>query len=167
MRGDVVDSYAQKFLESLHRFDLALLTSVCTAAIAKVDRGWEDFYGETTEEVVIFRAPVPVDVALKALPPPERKRIAEAVASGVTTDRAHEDIQIESTKANAEGAVALLADLIVQRETMISVATGGDRIQDVNDYYIAREAHIREAMPSGIHYENPYRPLALVSTLEG
>lgn len=154
-----MEDYAQKFLESLHRFDLALLTSVCTAAVVEVDREWEDFFGNTTEEVIVLRAPAPVDAALKALPSAERKRIAEAVASGVATNRAHEDIQVESTGSTAEGAVVLLAELIIQREEMISVATGGHRIQDVNDYYVAREARIREALPTGIPYENPHGDL--------
>jgi hypothetical protein len=154
-----MENYAQKFLESLHRFDLALLTSVCACAIEEVDRGWGDFFGNRTEEVVTLRAPPPVDAALRVLPPADKKRIAEAVASGVTTRSAHEDIRIETLGGPVTGAISLLGELICQREAMISVATGGDRIQDVNDYYIAREARIREGLPAGVSYENPHADL--------
>ncbi|WP_431267890.1 hypothetical protein [Dankookia sp. P2] len=42
---------------------------------------------------------------------------------------------------------------------MISVATGGERIQDTNDYYVAREARIRDALPSEVQYVNPHADL--------
>lgn len=154
-----MESYAQKFLESLHRFDLALLTSVCSCAVEEVNRGGEEYFGNWTEEVVILRAPPPVDLALKLLPAADRKRIAEAVASNVATKSAHEDIGVITVGAPVSGAVSLLAELICQREEMISVATGGHRIQDVNDYYIAREGRIREALPSDAGYENPHSDL--------
>ena len=38
---------------------------------------------------------------------------------------------------------------------MIDVATGGARIQDVDDYYRAREVRIRQGIPEGVTYENP------------
>lgn len=154
-----MENYAAKFLESLHRLDLALLTSVCTSALVEVDRGWEDFYGKRTEEVIVVRAPPPVDAALRALPSPERKRIAEAIASGVKTNGPDEDISVETLGSPIGGAVALLAELICQREEMISVATGGHRIQDVNDYYIAREARIKDSLPTGTAYDNPHADL--------
>ena len=42
---------------------------------------------------------------------------------------------------------------------MISVATGGDRIQSVNDYYIARAARIRVTIPAEVPYDNPHADL--------
>ena len=42
---------------------------------------------------------------------------------------------------------------------MISVATGGHRIQEVDDYYRAREARIRQALPESIEYANPHPDL--------
>lgn len=42
---------------------------------------------------------------------------------------------------------------------MIDVATGGARIQEVNDYYRAREARIRRTLPNGITYNNPHSDL--------
>jgi hypothetical protein len=42
---------------------------------------------------------------------------------------------------------------------MISVATGEERIQDVDDYYRAREVRIRQALPDNVSYENPHKDL--------
>lgn len=42
---------------------------------------------------------------------------------------------------------------------MIDVATGGQRIQEVNDHYRAREVRIRERMPADVQYENPHEDL--------
>jgi hypothetical protein len=89
------------------------------------------------EQTDILRAPPPVDAARRILPSQDRKRIAEAVASGVTTRISLEDFSVETRGAPVSGASALLAELICQWEEMISVATGGRRIQDVSDYYIA------------------------------
>lgn len=150
---------ARKFLESLHRFDLSMLLGPCETEILKmaVSNDWLD---DIFEEVVVVRAPVPIDDALNALPQADRKRIAEAVASKLPTTKSHDDLRIESLPGPAsEGAVALLAELLIHRGMMVSVATGGDRIQDVNDYYIAREARIRERLPPDVAYDNPHGDL--------
>ena len=153
---------ARKFLESLHRFELALLLDQCSIAVTTVKEGRmidNDWYPNVREEVVIVYAPSPIDDALEALPPEDRKRIAEAVANGYKKRASYDDIRVESIPHTAEGVVALLAELIIHRDMMISVATGGKRIQEVNDYYIAREARIRDRMPSDVRYENPHDDL--------
>lgn len=161
--ADALDS-ARKFLESLHRFDLSTLLSACSLAITQVDdevlfEGTWHNVGEKDEAVVF--APAPVDAGMRALPPADRKRIGEAISAGYESNSTFEDIRIESIrKATVEGAVAILAELIVHREMMISVSAGGNiRIQDVNDYYIAREIRLRETLPADAKYANPHDDL--------
>lgn len=161
--ADALDS-TRKFLESLHRFDLSMLLSVCSIAITQVDdevlfeNTWHNI-GEKDEAVVC--APAPVDAALRALPPADRKRIGEAISVGYESNSKFEDIRVESIRnAAVEGAVAILSDLLVHRDMMIAVAAGGGvRIQDVNDYYIAREIRLRDTLPSDIKYANPHDDL--------
>lgn len=153
---------ARTFLKSLHRFELAILLDRCTVAIHTVTEAREiDFqwYSNVEEEIIQVFAPSPIDDALEALPPEDRKRIAEAVANGYHKRRSYEDIRVERLPFVADGVAALLAEMIIHRAMMVNVATGGTRIQDVNDYYSAREARLRERMPAGINYENPHDDL--------
>lgn len=152
-----------KFLESLQRFDLKMLLAECDASVeqrrsaAEIDREW---YPNVVSERVVVRAPAPIDEALAALSPQDRKRIAEAVASGTASFPVTDDIDVESQPdTQVEGAPALLSELLIQRSLMISVATGGDRIQDVDDYYRAREARIRQNLPEDVEYPNPHADL--------
>lgn len=151
---------ARKFLENLQRHDLSLLLSQCDAEI-KPMHGALDWIGDITEETVVISAPHPIDEALKSLPPQDRKRIAEAVSSGQQTVKTHEDIRVETefVGRQANPASSLLADLLIHRAMMIDVATGGTRIQDVDDYYRAREVRICKALPPGVAYENPHANL--------
>lgn len=161
--ADALDS-ARRFLESLHRFDLSTLLSVCSIAITQVEDGV--LFGNTwhsvgeKDEAVVF-APAPVDAGLRALPPADRKRIGQAISAGHQSNSNFEDIRVDSVRnAAVEGAVARLADLLVHRAMMISVATGGGvRIQDVNDYYIAREIKLRDTLPPDAKYANPHDDL--------
>ena len=153
---------ARTFLESLHRFELAMLIDRCSVAIHTVKEGRaldDEWYPNVQEEVVIVYAPTPIDDALEALPPEDRKRIAEAVANGYLKRRSYDDIRVESIPRVADGIVALLAEMIIHRAMMINVATGGTRIQEVNDYYIARETRIRERMPADVRYDNTHDDL--------
>ena len=69
------------------------------------------------------------------------KRIAEAVASNQQLSKQHEDIRVETLDTpEVMGAVARLSELLIHRSMMVAVATRGPRIQDVDDYYRAREA---------------------------
>ena len=150
---------ACKFLESLQRFDLSTLVDQCTVSIE--ERASElDWISDLITQAVVVRAPSPIDEALRTLPQHDRKRIAEAVASGVPSFSSTEDICVETLpNAEATGAAGLLADLLTQKSLMISVATGGPRIQEVDDYYRAREARIRRDLPDGIDYANPHSDL--------
>lgn len=146
---------ARKFLESLQRYDLSLLLSQCEAKIKPVESAL-DWLTDIGEETVVISAPQPIAEALTSLPQQDRKRIAEAVSSGEQTFKTHEDIQVvtEFVGKDANPASSLLAELLIHRAMMVDVATGGARIQDVDDYYRAREVRIREALPPGVTYEN-------------
>lgn len=151
-------SDAIKFLESLQRFDLATLLGQCTTAIVQteVDKG---FFEELVQEAVVH-APHPIDEALKALPPQDRKRIAEAIATSYPNTTPPEDLSVQATdSATVGGAAGLLAELVIHRAMMVAVATGGPRIQEVDDYFRAREARIRQSLPEGVAYENPHPDL--------
>ena len=150
---------ACRFLESLQRFDLSIL--LAQTAVSIEERPSElDWIGDLVTQEVVVRAPRPIDEALKTLPQHDRKRIAEAVTSGVPSFTSRDDICVEGLpNAEAEGVAALLADLLTQKELMISVATGGPRIQEVDDYYRAREARIRQALPEDVEYNNPHTDL--------
>lgn len=151
---------ARKFLESLQRYDLSLLLSQCEAEIKPVESAL-DWPTDIGEETVVISAPQPIAEALTSLPQQDRKRIAEAVSSGEQTFKTHEDIQVvtEFVGKDANPVSSLLAELLIHRAMMVDVATGGARIQDVDDYYRAREVRIREALPPGVTYENPHADL--------
>jgi hypothetical protein len=148
---------ARNFLESLQRFELSMLLNECSISIESVSD--EDLWIELETEKAIVSAPAPIAEALRTLQPYDRKRIGEAIAHGYGQQTAFDDIHIVGIERRVEGSVALLADLLIHRAMMISVATDGDRIQDVNDYYRARETRIREQMPSDIPYDNPHKDL--------
>lgn len=149
---------ARKFLESLQRYDLSLLLAQCKVELGEfeIDNGfYQDLVNQATVE-----APTPIDEGLRQLPPQDRKRIAEAIATAYPNLRAPEDIVVHTSGDTAQvGAATMLAELVIHREMMIGVATGGPRIQDVDDYYRAREARIREGLPPGVRYENPHADL--------
>lgn len=160
---DTIDS-ARKFLESLHRFDLSTLLSVCSIAIWRVEDEWPSngqWYDDLPSDEAVVAAPAPVDAALKALPPADRKRVAEAIAAAYQSSPTFDDIRVDTIHNTAvQGGASVLAELIIHRDMMIAVATGaGVRIQDVNDYYIAREARLRGSLPHDANYENPHDDL--------
>lgn len=149
---------ARKFLELLQRFDLAMLVNECAVALVEteIDTGWNH---DLVREAVVH-APVPLYEALKKLPSYDRKRIAEAIASTDPTWSSPEDICVKSSDVtDISGPAALLSELLIHREMMISVATGGDRIQDVDDYYRARQARINTSLPDDVEYDNPHDDL--------
>ncbi|MHA3792651.1 hypothetical protein [Sphingomonas sp. YL-JM2C] len=150
---------ARGFLESLQRFDLSMLLRHCGASVEQFETAL-DWFSDLEDEAIIVRAPIPIAEALQSLPQQDRKRIAEAILSVLQASRQHEDIRVETLDGpNATGAAALLSELLIHRAMMIDVATGGARIQDVDDYYRAREVRIRHAIPEGVAYDNPHADL--------
>lgn len=136
-----------------------MLLRHCHASVEELETAL-DWFTDLQDEVIVVRAPAPIAEALRTLPPHDRKRIAEAISSNQRVRKQHEDIRVEEIDApNATGIVALLSELLIHRAMMVSVSTGGSRIQDVDDYYRAREARIRRNLPEGVAYENPHPDL--------
>lgn len=153
---------AQGFLRSLQRFDLATLLEQCSIAIKDARQGMhidDDWYPNVQVTYGLVLAPKPIDEAIRALPEHDQKRMAEAIFNGFNRTDAGDDLSVETLPIAITGAAVVLAELIVQRELMISVSTGGHRIQDVNDYYVAREFRINSALPADINYTNPFSDL--------
>lgn len=159
--ADALDN-ARKFLESLQRFELSTLLSECSIAIRdevgprQID---DDWFPRVHEEVAVVVAPSPIDEALRSLPPNDRKRIGDSISNGYGNSASFDDIRIETVRHNATGTPLILAELIIHREMMISVATGGSNIQEVDDYYISRQARLRDNLPADLKYENPHENL--------
>lgn len=149
---------AVRFLESLHRFDLAKLLEPCQFEARKV----RDYVWGGDSYRFVLAAPVPFSEALEALSPHDKKRVGEALAAADDESWAvldASDFLVEPT-GKVVGAAALIGELLVQRQVMIDVSTGGKTIQDVDDYYVAREARIAEfATGLGLPYVNPHASL--------
>jgi hypothetical protein len=152
---------ARAFLESLHRFELSILLSECSIGIADLRGGYVDdeWFETLPQEIATVAAPKPIDEALRTLSVTDRKRIADAVANGYGRTTSLDDVQVETVRHTAQGAAALLAELLIHRAMMVSVATGGDRIQEVEDFYRAREHRIQHALPADVHYSNSHEDL--------
>lgn len=146
------------FLDSLQRFDLSTLVRVCRVSLVQSEVD-DKFWGTELIEQAVLEAPAPVNQALEALTDYDRKRIAEAIASEYADRRAPNDIVVRNSGNKASGAASLVSELIIHQAMMIGVATGSPRIQEVNDYYRAREARIRQQMPESISYNNPHTDL--------
>ena len=153
---------ATGFLRSLQRFDLATLLQRCTISVETRRQGLqidEDWYPNVETTCGVARAPKPIDDAIRALPEHDRTRLAQAIFNGFDRNDVHDELSVETSSTQIAGTAALLAELIIQRELMISVSTGGTRIQEVNDYYVAREVRIRAVLPADMIYLNPYTDL--------
>ena len=110
---------------------------------------------------VIVRSPRPFAEAIASLPSYDRKRISEAIVSdeGGTVVPA-DIINKEIPGSVVEGLSALLPELVIHQEMMIDVATGSRSIQDVNDYYIARQARLSSLCEAaGTAYDNGHPDL--------
>ena len=145
-----------QYLRELQRFDLAILLDECECSIVEIaeDNG---FFVEQVEKVLV-RAPNPVDQALAKLPAHDRKRIAEALFNSPEALEKHFVVEL-ATDRNVSSSAALLAELYLQRETMISVATGLAQIQDVNDYYVARQSRLIKMVGDTQILKNPHGDL--------
>lgn len=141
-------------MDNLRRSDLSALLAPTRVEYGVTEGDWG-----IEETVVVVRAPHPFAEAISALPGYDRKRIAEAVLSRSDLSVPN-DIVVKQSGDPVEGTMTLLPELIIHREMMISVATGGPRIQEVGDYYAARQARLVEGCAGvGISYENPHETL--------
>lgn len=150
---------ACNFLESLQRFDLSMLLRHCHTSVESSETAL-DWLGDLDIEHILIRAPNPIAEALRSLPQHDRKRIAQAVSDGQQGSNQLEDVRVETIGGvEVTGAVVLLSELLIHRAMMIDVATGGVRIQEVADYYRAREIRIRSSFAESVTYDNPHTDL--------
>lgn len=146
---------ARAFLDSLRRGDLTALLLHARFEIGsmKGDFGQRETY-------VVVLAPQPFADAISALSAHDRKRIAEAAVCRHDMYEKPSDIAVRATSDILDGLVTLLPELIIHREMMIDISEGRQRIQDVDDYYRARQARLVEGCAgAGIKYENPHEGL--------
>lgn len=136
-------SNSQNYLERLQRFDLAKLLELGTCQIVEE----EDQLWGLQETALQISAPKPYSDALKALSDYDRKRIAEAICESENDflQQNFKDYKVLTSGTLDEyDRRSLLPELLLQKEVMISIATGGSHIQDVNDYYKARQVKIEK-----------------------
>lgn len=147
---------ARAFLDSLRRGDLSALLLHASVDIGITKDDWAG-----SQMVVVVRAPQPFADALAKLPEHDRKRIAEAALSNRTYDaNPATDIIVKAVGDPMGGSATLLPELMLHREMMIAVATGQQQIQEVDDYYVARQVRLLEGCAAaGIKYENPHASL--------
>ncbi len=138
-----------------------MLLSRCSIAIVDHVGGMDiddEWFPRVQNELARVVAPTPIDEALRSLPEFDQKRVSEAIANGYARNSSFE-LDVQTIPHKSEGAPLLLAELLIHRAMMIDVATGGQRIPEVNDYYRAREVRIRDLMPADIQYDNPHDDL--------
>jgi hypothetical protein len=156
---------ARRYLqEEVDRADLALLLKYAEYFLRE-DRDmahYPDFFATTITLVV--RAPSPVDEALRGLGDLDRTRIVGAIKQAdvdVASSVHSEAFQIELDRGRELApSERLLADVIVHRNGMLAVGTGGARIEEVDDLYKARQKRIgKQLAAEAIPYSNTYASL--------
>jgi hypothetical protein len=145
----------------LKRYDLGTLLRNCKYAIVKEDERW-DFASHSLE----ISAPKPVMLALKSLYEFDKKKIIDAVKATDpklgTKDTFENEIYIIRDRENVEiePRIEVLAQLILQRETLRSIGMGEARIQECDDDYILRHEELKDSFESWqLDYSIPYEDL--------
>ncbi len=146
---------AQRFLRELDRDDLASLLEFTTYAVY-VDEGtaW------IPQTYLVLHAPEPYAEAMKGLNDYDRKRLLEAFEKTDAAAKA-DTLSIEpDTERELQPEQKIFGELIAERNMLISVGTGGARIQEVDDYYRARRKRLRALLAAvGLDDPNPYASL--------
>jgi hypothetical protein len=150
----------QAFLIRIKRLDLANLLEHSTYNIL-----FKEGYFGIEELSIRINSPHPFSEALEILSPFDKKKIIDAIVSGEPhlkneQHRLQDYDSASTTNPPIEGVSSLLPEVIIQRQLMIDVATGDKRIQEFNDYYIARQETIKELTGSiSVDYKNPHDDL--------
>lgn len=148
---------AVRFLREIGREDLAGLINQ-----ARYRYGTEEIWTDTEISVVELSLPRICSEAVAGLPEWDQKRIAEAIHSthqgagpgGAAPDRLVLHPTDDAVKE------PLFAEICIQRNTMVAVATGRGRIQELDDYYRARRRRISAALTDrGLDDPNPFEDL--------
>lgn len=111
-----------------------------------------------------LQAPEPYDKALSSLSENDQERILEAI---VRCDDAAMDLNINNGLRVARDQSRTLSDderlfgdLVAERHLLIHVATGGPRINDVDDYYRVRRKRLHRLLEErGLEDSNPFPSL--------
>jgi hypothetical protein len=150
---------AKNLLHRHGRDELASLLANSQYHVVKVD-GFLP-----SEPTVEIHSPRVVADALSGLSSSDKKRIIQVIKE---TDPELRDIwvveetiitKIDET-INLEPSQEIMAEIICQKNLMINVATGGERINDVNDFYIARRKIISNSLSAyGIEDPNIHNDL--------
>jgi hypothetical protein len=153
---------AIRYLEHLGRPDLAAMLHGSQFDLSK--SGTFGGFGAEMGYALTIYCSVPISGALSALSQEDRRRVAGAFLADEPLERgvaAPTDFTLTPLRGlTAEAKQLLVADLVWLRETMISVSTGGRRIQDVEDEYRVRHMRSKEgAAVLGVAYTNPHDEL--------
>lgn len=151
---------ALKFLLDIERGDLAALLRFSNYKVVET-RDWLDIADQSIE----IASPRIYTEALSIISQYDKKKIFDSIRE---TD--HEVRQlaidpntisfIERTDIEIRGQESIFAEIIIQKNIMVNVATGGSPINEVNDYYKARRKRISSHLQSiGLKDPNPYTDL--------
>ena len=144
---------AQEYLRSLGRSDLAILLTKAKYHIVEVDDFWVP---QPTIHIMSHKI---IADALSSLQNFDVKRIVDAIKQS-NPDLADVEINEETIVTKWDESIELepkqelLGEIICQKNMMVDVATGGERINNVNDYYRARRIRITNGL-SVYGFENP------------
>lgn len=152
---------ALKALSNIDRNDLVtLLGQSKYKLVSRADNWW----GIETL-VVELMSPSVFTHALRTMQEHDINRILEAI---VATDQEIQPTQlngsslsfVEDILADVSPVAKIYPELIINQHVMIDVATGGEAINNVNDYYKARTKRLHNTLESiGIPYINPHEDL--------
>jgi len=150
-----------EFLKDLRRFDLSHLLKFSKFDFS--ESVVSDFLSEERSVTIVqVISPTIFTNALVSLTDWDKKRICEAIAAAFP----HKEVLVDNLAFIPEDDIeisqqdCLYPEVIAHRNQMISVATGGEKIQDVNDYYRARHSRISRNLSSlGIEHQNPHEDL--------
>jgi hypothetical protein len=151
---------ARKFLSDLGRTDLSALIEFSTVEISAVQLSPDDF----VTRAVIASNPSFTE-ALKGLADNDKQRIADAffkdVEFGDERDYFESEVEFRASRdIDVTDDQKLFPEVLLLIDQMISVATGGPRIDSVNDYYKARYRFIDCALRAReVEHLNPHTDL--------
>lgn len=117
------------------------------------------------EVYVELESPPAFSKAIEGLPELERERIVRAIAANDSDVPEHfinasRLLLADRTDVRVPPRQAFLAEVIGQKDMLIDVATGGARINDVNDYYKIRRRRLAGLFKAfGMEDPNPFEDL--------
>lgn len=134
---------AIRFLHEIGRVDLAALLKH-----SSYDYGTREAWFDISVQIIVLSSPKSYCEAIGGLPECDQKRIAEAIHNTHPGKQPSDSVpeSLELRTSDEEVSDNLLPELLIHRNQMIAVATGRGRIQDVDDYYKARQRRITSAL---------------------